>query len=325
MAARHFPLVGYRRACFPSPAGSGPPRASPVIAVGTALAGGPPHRSQRALLTHWAPALGTNAKTHVGEGMRHAGGRQPSSREAVHALPTDPRALAAALKRLMPVPGHLGTKGSDRRPVAGHGVVGAVSPHHACQPPSLLGDGLIPASLELVLDLSQLVPHPPGDRDPPHPEPPVPPLPADMRETKEIKRRRLPKAPRPSTFGGVAAELDEPGLVGMQLQPELREPFAKVGEEPPCVGLPLKAHGEESRRRESHPPPLAEPDVNLSTHPAPIAQPSGRAPKPQCANSRGARRATSASHAMARRSRRRSRLNFRQAHRASCRLSRRRK
>jgi transposase InsO family protein len=30
VAARHFPLVGYRRACFPSPAGSGPPRASPV-------------------------------------------------------------------------------------------------------------------------------------------------------------------------------------------------------------------------------------------------------------------------------------------------------
>src|SRR6266508_1289819 len=45
-----------------------------LIAVGTALAGGPPHRSQRALLTHWAPALGTNAKTHVGEGMHHAGG-----------------------------------------------------------------------------------------------------------------------------------------------------------------------------------------------------------------------------------------------------------
>src|SRR4029450_2054195 len=30
VAAHHFPLVGYRRACFPSPAGSGPPRASPV-------------------------------------------------------------------------------------------------------------------------------------------------------------------------------------------------------------------------------------------------------------------------------------------------------
>src|SRR5271157_2002549 len=29
------------------------------VAVGTALTGGPPHRSQRALLTHWAPAPGT--------------------------------------------------------------------------------------------------------------------------------------------------------------------------------------------------------------------------------------------------------------------------
>ena len=30
----------------------------PFVAVGTALAGGPPHRSQRAELPHWAPALG---------------------------------------------------------------------------------------------------------------------------------------------------------------------------------------------------------------------------------------------------------------------------
>ena len=28
------------------------------VAVGTALAGGPPHRSQRAGLPHWAPTLG---------------------------------------------------------------------------------------------------------------------------------------------------------------------------------------------------------------------------------------------------------------------------
>jgi hypothetical protein len=45
------------------------------IAVGTALAGGPPHRSQRALLTHWAPALGANAKARVGKGVHHPGGR----------------------------------------------------------------------------------------------------------------------------------------------------------------------------------------------------------------------------------------------------------
>ena len=32
------------------------------VAVGTALAGGPPRRSQRARLTHWAPALGNGVK-----------------------------------------------------------------------------------------------------------------------------------------------------------------------------------------------------------------------------------------------------------------------
>src|SRR6266498_1611937 len=79
----------------------------------------------------------------------------------------------------------------------------------------------------------------------------------------------------------------------------------------------------ESRRGESHPPPLAEPDLNVSAHPAPIAQPSRRAPSRQCANRRGDRRAISASHAIARRSRRLSRLYFRQAHRTRCRLSRR--
>src|SRR5215216_4396893 len=33
-----------------------------VIAVGTAVANGPPRRSQRALLTHWAPALGSGVE-----------------------------------------------------------------------------------------------------------------------------------------------------------------------------------------------------------------------------------------------------------------------
>ena len=44
------------------------------IAVGTALAGGPPHRSQRALLTHWAPASGANVEAFVGVGVQDAGG-----------------------------------------------------------------------------------------------------------------------------------------------------------------------------------------------------------------------------------------------------------
>jgi hypothetical protein len=68
------PLIAARAAAWivvafvPVDRGSG-------IAVGTALTGGPPRRSQRALLTHWAPALGTNAKAHVGKRMHNTGRR----------------------------------------------------------------------------------------------------------------------------------------------------------------------------------------------------------------------------------------------------------
>ena len=45
-----------------------------MVAVGTALTGGPPHRSQRAELPHWAPASGSGSEAHFREGMLHAGG-----------------------------------------------------------------------------------------------------------------------------------------------------------------------------------------------------------------------------------------------------------
>jgi hypothetical protein len=66
------------------------------FAVGTALAGGPPHRSQRALLTHWAPALDTGVESFVGPGVQDAGGRKPFGCQAAHAGPGHPCALAAA-------------------------------------------------------------------------------------------------------------------------------------------------------------------------------------------------------------------------------------
>ena len=66
------------------------------IAVGTALTGGPPHRSQRALLTHWAPASGSGVEAYIGVGMQDAGGWEPSCRQAVHPIPVQAMALAAA-------------------------------------------------------------------------------------------------------------------------------------------------------------------------------------------------------------------------------------
>ena len=46
---------------------------STAVAVGTALAGGPPHRSQRAGLPHWAPASGSGCEALLRKGMYHAG------------------------------------------------------------------------------------------------------------------------------------------------------------------------------------------------------------------------------------------------------------
>src|SRR5206468_2983086 len=219
-------------------------RTRAVIAVGTALAGGPPRRSQRALLTHWAPASGTNAEAHVREGMHHASRRQPPGRQAVHALPVQAGALAAAPQLRLPVPCHLGAERRHRLAVAGHGVVGAVPAHHAAQPPPLLRDRLMPALPQLVFDLRQLRPHPLRDRDAPHPKTPVPHLRADMREAEEVERLRFPGAPLLPVRGGEPPELDQPRLAGVQLQPELREPLAQVVQEPARILVLLETHDE---------------------------------------------------------------------------------
>ena len=66
-----------RRQAYPDPVSrtdTGPDRTRMVIAVGTALTGGPPRRSQRALLTHWAPASGTNAKATSASIVQHSRG-----------------------------------------------------------------------------------------------------------------------------------------------------------------------------------------------------------------------------------------------------------
>ena len=60
---------------------------APRVAVGTALAGGPPHRSRRAELPHRAPALGLNAQALVGIGMQDTRQGQPAIRQGIRPLP----------------------------------------------------------------------------------------------------------------------------------------------------------------------------------------------------------------------------------------------
>jgi hypothetical protein len=61
-----------------------------------------------------------------------------------------------------------------------------------------------------------------------------------MREAEEVERLGLADASGRSGPGGMPTELDEPGLVGMQLQVELHQPLAKVSEEPLRINLMLE-------------------------------------------------------------------------------------
>jgi len=65
------------------------------VAVGTAIADRPPHRSQRALLTHWAPPSGSGVEALIGIGVQNAGCRNPPVHQRVEAIPTHLRTLAA--------------------------------------------------------------------------------------------------------------------------------------------------------------------------------------------------------------------------------------
>ena len=126
------------------------------------------------------------------------------------------------------MPGYLVTESLYCLGVAGHGVVRHVPAHHAGQPAALLRNGQMHALHELVFDLFQLRPHPFRDRDPLDPEPPAPGRRADVREAQEIERLRLAQAACPPVPGGVPPELDQPRLVRVQLESELREPAAQL-------------------------------------------------------------------------------------------------
>jgi hypothetical protein len=65
-----------------------------------------------------------------------------------------------------------------------------------------------------------------------------------VREAEELERLRLAKPTGFSIAGGVPSELDQPRLLGVQLQAELREPVAQVSPEPLGVLLMLESHHE---------------------------------------------------------------------------------
>ena len=90
----------------------------------------------------------------------------------------------------------------------------------------------------------------------------------DVREAEELERLRLAEATRPAIAGGEPPELDQPRLLGVQFQAELREPVAQVSPEPLRVIPVLESHHEVvSPAHDDHvtvrvpSPPLVSPEV----------------------------------------------------------------
>src|SRR2546422_877468 len=97
----------------------------------------------------------------------------------------------------------MAAESADRPAIAGHRVVLEMAPYYAGQPAALLGNGQMPAPLELVFDRLQLGPHPLLDRVTSQPEAAALGPTAHMREPQEVERLRLPDTPRRASFGGV--------------------------------------------------------------------------------------------------------------------------
>ena len=98
------------------------------------------------------------------------------------------------------------------------------------------------ASLNPILEPDQLGRHPLRVGDALELEASVPGLPADVREAPKTERLRLAKATRRPPLGSESAELDQPRLLNVQLQVELREPVAKLRPEPLTVLPMLESH-----------------------------------------------------------------------------------
>ncbi len=86
--------------------------------------------------------------------------------------------------------------------------------------------------------------------------------------TQKVERLRFPVAPGRTIPGGVTPELDQPGLVGMQLQTELRESLPKIDQEPLGVRFVLEpGHKVIGKPHDDHltvgvtTPPLTDPPV----------------------------------------------------------------
>ena len=128
--------------------------------------------------------------------------------------------------------------------VAGYRMVVEPALYHATQPTPHLGDIMVHPSPEGLADRLEGRTHPLTDGLSLDREPALPGRSAVMREPQEVEGIRLALAPAPPVFCRETAELQEPGLVGVQPQAELRHASLQQTQERLGLGPVLESHHE---------------------------------------------------------------------------------
>ncbi len=192
------------------------------VAVETALStmgsGRPPHRSQRALLTHWALTSGSGEEARFGPGMRDADEGNPATDQFLHSRPVETRSLASPSQRPIPVSVHFSTKCLHLTKVQGYRMVGGIPAHHAAKPRPLFGNRAMPSSGKLLFDFLEFRSLSLGHGFPSKLIPTGAVLPTDVGEAQEVEGLWFPFSSTFSLLRCSHAEAQQPRLVRVQRQ-----------------------------------------------------------------------------------------------------------
>src|SRR5215470_19787880 len=150
-------------------------------------------------------------------------------------LPCEIVLLTTAPQRAQPEAHHMVAKGAECRKVGRHGVVCEVAPDDLRQPAPLFGDRLMHSPPQLLLYLPELYPHAIAPGFPFKLELALARPATDEHEAQELEGFRFSEPALRSSDRRMAPKLDQAGLIRVQRQRELLQPFARRFPEAPGV------------------------------------------------------------------------------------------
>src|SRR4051794_1673917 len=149
---------------------------------------------------------------------------KPVADQLRHTVPRERVLLAAPPERTPPEVAHPMPERRERPAIGGHRIIGEVASDDLPQPRALDRDRLMHAPPKLLLHLLELGTSPIGPGNPLEEEPSLAGPAADVCEPEEVEGFRFGQAPARSACSRMAAELDQSGLVRIELQGELFQP-----------------------------------------------------------------------------------------------------